>query len=168
MVYVWLLERIFKAEVRKINRWLVMSIRCTLFQQQPLLQRACFLALYIPDETYAERQMTRDHRGFKYIWFFKITFKFFNNRFQRFGASKRMHPGSSLTDPPRYGATRSHYNRYHCWNMCQSSQFLKRWHWQRKCQPSIYSGSWRAFATVHNVDWTTVRTSRIPIGTVQL
>lgn len=36
---------------RKINRWLVMSIRCTLFQQQPLLQRGCFLALYIPDET---------------------------------------------------------------------------------------------------------------------
>lgn len=45
---------------------------------------------------------------------------------------------------------------------------LKRWHWQRKCQPPILSGSWRTFATVHNVDWTTVTTSRIPIGTVQL
>lgn len=117
---------------------------------------------------------TRDQRGFKYIGLFLITFYFFKQQISKVRCiienafSILAHRWQILLTTVQYDPITMAIIVEICVNLhsfLRLSCNLKRWHWQRKCQPPISSGSWRAF---HNVDWTTVTTSRIPNGTVQL
>lgn len=116
---------------------------------------------------------TRDHRGFKYIGLFLITFYFFQQQISKVrciienAVSILAHRWQILLTTVQQDPITIAIIVEICVNLhsfLRLSCNLKRWHWQRKCQPPIYSGSWQAFAFMHNAEWTTVTTSRSNSG----